>query len=146
MIGNISVPFLEYPYQGESKTNNTPRFQFVTTNTYMVSPNIFLMGNFIVQSRYSYLNNQMSPTYNLVLVANFIMLKGKMTLTVFGNDLLRKSQPNTYSKWGNVNTGQNVRPDSCQVGLIIKFNLNRFKTKFKQSKSNSDLLKRIEKE
>lgn len=146
LIGNISVPFLEYPYQGTTKTNNIPKFQFVTTNTYMVSPNIFLMGNFIAQSRYSYLNNQISPTYNLVLAANLIMLKGKMILTVFGNDLLRKSQPNTYSEWGNVNTGQNVRPDSRQVGVVVKFNLNRFKTKFKQSESNSDVLKRIDKE
>lgn len=146
LIGNVSVPFLEYPYQGTTKTNNIPKFQFVTTNTYMVSPNIFLMGNFIAQSRYSYLNNQISPTYNLVLAANFIILKGKMTLTVFGNDLLRKSQPNTYSEWGNVNTGQNVRPDSRQVGVVVKFNLNRFKTKFKQSESNSDVLKRIDKE
>lgn len=146
LIGNVSLPFLEYPYQGSTKTNNIPRYQFVTTNTYIVSSNIFLMGNFVTQSRYSYLNNQMSPTYNLVLAANFILLKGKMTLTVFGNDLLKRSQPNTYSEWGNVNTGQNLRPDTRQLGVIVKFNLNSFKSKFTQSESNSDVLKRFEKE
>lgn len=146
LIGDISVPSLKYPYQSETKTNNIPRFQFVTTNTYIVSTNIFLMGNFVAQSRYSYLNNQMSPTYNWVLAANFVLLKGKMTLTVFGNDLLNRSIPNTYSEWGNVSTGQIPRPDSRQIGIVVKFNLNRFKTKFKQSESNSDVLKRIEKE
>lgn len=146
LIGNISIPFLEYPYQGEVKTNNIPRFQFVTTNMYMVLPNVFLMGNFMVQSRYSHLNNQMSPTYNLVLVANFVMFNGKMTLTIFGNDLLKKSQSNTYSEWGNISTGQNLRPNSREIGLSLKFNLNKFKSIFKQSESNSDILKRIEKE
>ena len=93
LIGNISYPFLKYPYQGEIKTNNIPNFQFVTTNTYMVSPKILLMGNFVAQSRYSYLNNVISPTYNLVLAANFVLFNGKMTLTVFGNDILNRSEP-----------------------------------------------------
>jgi hypothetical protein len=144
LIGNVSVPFLEYPYQGIIKTNSITKFQLVSTNTYMVSSNIILIGNFVARSRYSYLNNQLSPIYNLVLAANFIMLNGKMTLTVFGNDLLKRSLPNTYSEWGNVSTGQNVRPDSRQVGIVVRFNLNRFKSKFKQSDSNSDVLKRIE--
>lgn len=146
LIGNISLPFLEYTFQGATKTNNIPQFQFVTTNTYIVSPNVFLIGNFVAQSRYSYLNNQMSPTYNLVLATNFVIFNGKMTLTIFGNDLLKRSRSNTYSEWRSVSTGQNVRPDSRQIGIIVKFNLNRFRTKFKQSESNNDVLRRIEKE
>lgn len=146
LIGNISLPFLEYPFQGTAKTNNIPQFQFVTTNTYIVSPNIFLMGNIVARSRYSHLNNQMSPTYNLVLATNFVIFNGKMTLTIFGNDLLKRSHPNTYSEWKSVSTGQNVRPDSRQIGIIVKFNLNQFRTKFKQSESNNDVLRRIERE
>lgn len=146
LIGDISYPFLKYPYQGEIKTNNIPNFQFVTTNTYMVSPKILLMGNFVAQSRYSYLNNVISPTYNLVLAANFVMFNGKMTLTVFGNDILNRSEPNTYSEWGNVSTGQNLRPDSREIGVSVKINVNKFKSIFNQSESNSEILKRIEKE
>ena len=112
----------------------------------MVSPKILLIGNFVAQSRYSYLNNVISPTYNLVLAANFVMFNGKMTLTVFGNDIFNRSEPNTYSEWGNVSTGQNLRPDSREIGVSVKINVNKFKSIFNQSESNSEILKRIEKE
>ncbi|SDD18492.1 TonB-dependent receptor domain-containing protein [Williamwhitmania taraxaci] len=146
LIGNVSVPFMEYPYQGEKKNNNITKYQLITTNSYMVSPKLFLIGNFVAQSRYSYLNNCFSPTYTLVLAANFVMLKGKMVLTVFGNDLLQRSESDASSEWGYVSTGQNVMPDSRMVGVTVKFNLNKFENKFSKIESGNDELQRIEKE
>ncbi len=145
LIGYISVPFTKYPYMGETKRNNKTQYQFVTTNMYMFSPKIFLFGNFLVQSRYSYLNNEFSPTYNLTLGANFILFNGKTILTVFANDILRKSEPETFSKWGYINTGQKVVPDSRQIGLKLKINLNKFSNKFKASNSNQEDLIRLQK-
>lgn len=144
LIGNISVPFIKYPHQGLEKSNNITQYQFITTNSYMISPKMFLVGNFVAQSRYSYLNNVISPTYNFVLAANFIMLKGKMIVTVFGNDLLNKSEANNYSEWGYVKTGQDLKPDSRMLGVKLKFNLNKFKNKFEKSESSSEDLERIE--
>ena len=145
LIGYISVPFTKYPYMGETKRNNKTQYQFATTNMYMLSPKTFLFGNFMAQSRYSYLNNEFSPTYSLTLGANFILFNGKAVLTIFANDILRKTEPETFSEWGYINTGQKVVPDSRQIGFKLKINFNKFSNKFKASNSNQEDLLRLQK-
>ena len=130
---------------GETKRNNKTQYQFATTNMYMLSPKTFLFGNFMAQSRYSYLNNEFSPTYSLTLGANFILFNGKAVLTIFANDILRKTEPETFSEWGYINTGQKVVPDSRQIGFKLKINFNKFSNKFKASNSNQEDLLRLQK-
>jgi hypothetical protein len=72
-------------------------------------------------------------------------MKGKMIVTLFGNDLLHKSEPAIASKYGIVEFGQSSNPDTRMVGITLKYNFNGFKNRFKRSDSNQPDLDRITK-
>ena len=143
IMGNISIPFMEYRYLGKNISNNLPQLQLINTNMYFLSPTIFFACNFVAQNRYNYLNSEFSPTYNLILAANLMLFKGKLNLTIFANDLLNKSQSNTLSQWKNVSTGQTIQTNNRIIGLSIKLNINKFRSTFRRNESNENSLKRI---
>jgi hypothetical protein len=143
LIGNISIPFVEYPYMGKMEKNTIPLYQVVSMNQYAISPTLFLFGNFGFMSKHSSINNIISPTYRLTLGVNWILMRGKMILTLFGNDLLHKSNPAVTSKYGMVAFGQSSNPDTRMVGVTLKYNFNGFKNIFKKSDSNQQDLERI---
>ncbi|MCL1934189.1 MAG: TonB-dependent receptor [Candidatus Azobacteroides sp.] len=145
LIGNLSIPFVEYPYMGKIEKSAIPLYQIVTMNQYSISPKIFLFCNFGFKSKYSSINTVFSPTYRLTIGANWILMRGKMILTLFGNDLLHKSEPTVISKYEMVDFGQSSSPDTRMVGITLKYNFNGFKNIFKKSDSNQQDIDRITK-
>jgi hypothetical protein len=145
LIGNLAIPFVEYPYMGKMKKNNIPLYQFVTMNQYSIRPTLFLFCNFGFNSKHSSVNTIISPTYRLTAGVNWILMRGKMILTLFGNDLLHKSEPITTSKYGMVDFGQSPNPDTRMVGITLKYNFHGFRNIFKKSDSNQQDLDRITK-
>jgi hypothetical protein len=143
LIGNFAIPLVEYPYMGKMEKNNIPLYQFVTINQYPISPTLSLFGNFGFKSKHSSINTVISPTYQLTVGVNWILMKGKTILTLFGNDLLYKSEPAIASKYGRVEFGQNSNSDTRMVGITLKYNINGFRNIFKKSNSNQQDLERI---
>jgi outer membrane receptor protein involved in Fe transport len=143
LIGNLAIPFVEYPYMGKMEKNTLPLYQVVAMSQYSITPTLFLFCNFGFKSKYSAINTVVSPTYQLTAGVNWILMKGKMILTLFGNDLLHKSEPATVSKYGMVAFGQSSNPDTRVVGVTLKYNINGFKNIFKKSDSNQEELERI---
>jgi hypothetical protein len=143
LTGNFYLPFVEYPYNGTTETNIIPMYQLVAINQYPISPALFLFCNFAFQSKHSYVNTVISPTYNLTAGINWVLMQGKIILTIFGNDLLHKSQPEITSRYGKVTFGQNVNPDTRMIGVILKCNFNKFRNIFKKSESNQQDVERI---
>jgi outer membrane receptor protein involved in Fe transport len=145
LTGNLSIPFVEYPYQGKMQKNNLPLYQFIAINRYSISPSLFLFCNFGFNSKHSSIHTIISPTYRLTTGINWVAMKGKMIVTLFGNDLLHKSEPATASKYGLVEFGQSANPDTRMLGITLKYNFNGFKNRFKRSDSNQPDLDRITK-
>ncbi|MDR2086226.1 MAG: outer membrane beta-barrel family protein [Dysgonamonadaceae bacterium] len=143
LIGNMAIPFVEYPYKGKIEKSNIPLYQLATMNQYVINPTLFLFCNFGFKSKYSSINNVISPTYRLTAGVNWILMQGKMILTLFGNDLLHKSEPAITSKYGVVQFGQSSDPDTRMVGITLKYNMNGFRNIFKKSESNQQDLERI---
>jgi len=143
LIGNYAIPFVEYPYMGKKETNNIPMYQIMSVNQYSISPFIFLFGNFGFQSKHSAVNTVIAPSYQLTLGINYVLMRGKMIVTLFGNDLLYKSEPAITSKYGNVVFGQRSKSDTRMVGMTVKYNINGFRNIFKKSNSNQQDLDRI---
>lgn len=123
--------------------NNIPRYQIVSISQYSIGPALFLFGNFAFDSKHSVFNTLVSPTYRLTAGINWILMKGKLVLTLFGNDLLYKSEPAITSRYGRVEFGQNSSPDTRMVGISLKYNINGFRNIFKKSNSNQQDLERI---
>lgn len=143
LIGYISIPFVKYPYMDKIEQNNIPRYQIVSISQYSIGPALFLFGNFAFDSKHSVFNTLVSPTYRLTAGINWILMKGKLVLTLFGNDLLYKSEPAITSRYGRVEFGQNSSPDTRMVGISLKYNINGFRNIFKKSNSNQQDLERI---
>jgi outer membrane receptor protein involved in Fe transport len=143
LMGDLAIPFVEYPYKGKIEKSNIPLYQIVIMNQYAIGPTLFLFSNFGFKSKYSSINTIVSPTYRLTAGVNWVLMRGKMILTLFGNDLLHQSEPAITSKYGMVDFGQNSNPDTRMVGITLKYNFNGFRNIFKKSDSNQPELERI---
>lgn len=144
VAGNISYPFVEYPFMGKMKKNSKVKYELVTTGVYLFSPKTMIFGTFVARSKHAYINTVYTPIYNLVLGANFKLFKDKLVMTVFGNNLLDKGYSNTTSEYGYVSGGQNLNLDKRMLGIKLKYNINSFKDKFKKSESSQEDLDRVE--
>lgn len=146
IMGDVSIPFVDVKKITALNKLNYPLYQLVLTNTFMVTPTIFLVGNFVAQSKYSYLNNVIDPSFRLTLALNMVLLDGLMTVTLAGNNLLNKADPSVMSYWNNIVTAQHFRPDSREVGINIKINLNGYKWKSPKKVDNTlETLERLNK-
>lgn len=142
--GIVSYSFAEFPFMGEMKRNKKPMFEFTSSNSYMFTPKAVAFLIFQARSKYAYTNTIFTPTYNLVMGANFKLLKNKLEMTIFGNNILNKGYANSTSEYGYVSSGQNLNLDNRVVGIKLKYNINNFKDIFKPSTSNQEDLERIE--
>ncbi|AIM38582.1 hypothetical protein KO02_19180 [Sphingobacterium sp. ML3W] len=145
LTADVSAPFLKYEFLGSQTSNNKTQYQLISANIYRLNPNVFFVGNIAMSSKYGYVNTLFDPTYRLTLAVNVTLLDGKLDLALFGNDILRKGNPNTISRYGLVEYGQKLNLDTRMIGLTAKFNINKFKTLFKPSDSNQLELDRIAK-
>ncbi|PXV59347.1 outer membrane receptor protein involved in Fe transport [Dysgonomonas alginatilytica] len=127
---------------GDIRMNN-PMLQGAVSNIFNVKKKVRLILNFTYRNRYEYINTEYSPIYALSTAINFKMLQNRLDATIFGNDLLRKSDPRTNSQYGYVRSGQNVRLDSRMVGITLRYSFNAFKDKSKSNKESSEELNRI---
>lgn len=144
IAGVFSYSLAEYPFMGSNKINTKPMFELTASGVYLFSTRAFIFGAFQTKNRYTYINTEFTPTYNLMLGATFKLLKDKLEMTLFGNNLLNKGYSDAISEYGYVSSGQNVNPDKRMVGVTLKFNINGFKNIFKSSTSSHEDLKRIE--
>lgn len=144
LSGIASFSFVEFPFMGKMRRNQKPMFEFSSSNTYMFSPKAVAFVVFQARNKYAYTNTVFTPTYQLVMGANFKVLKDKLELTIFGNNLLNKGYSNSTSEYGYVSSGQNLNLDTRMVGIKLKYNINSFKDLFKASTSDKEDLERIE--
>ncbi len=142
--GIVSYSFVEFPFMGKMKRNKKPMFEFTNSNTYIFSPKAVAFVVFQARNKYANTNTVFTPTYQLVVGANFKLLKNKLEMTVFGNNLLNKAYSNSTSEYGYVTSGQNLNLDKRSVGVKLTYNINGFKDIFKSSTSDKEDLERIE--
>jgi len=122
---------------------NKPKVQTSVSNIFKLGSNLNIMLNFAYRNRFHYITYDIEPTYMSNVAVNFKLLKNKLDLTVFGNDLLNKSQPRVTAEYGYVKYGQEAKKDLRQVGVTLKYNFNGFRNKSKVDKQNAEELSRI---
>jgi len=120
-----------------------PRFTGLLTNIFNIKDKARFMLNFVYRNRYEYIDTQYSPIYSLNTAVNFKIIKNRLDVTVFGNDLLKKSYPKTTSEYGYVKSGEFYKPDSRMFGVTLKFNFNGFRDKSKSNDESAEERSRI---
>lgn len=120
-----------------------PRFTGLLTNMFNIKDKARFILNLGYRNRYEYIDTQYSPTYVLNTAVNFKIIKNRLDVTVFGNDLLKKSYPKNTSEYGYVKSGEFFKPDSRMFGVTLKFNFNGFRDKSKSNDESAEERSRI---
>lgn len=105
-----------------------------------------LFCNINIASAYQSLGSAFKAAYGLTLGSYMTFYKDKrLTLIISGNDLLRKSLPNNNTYLYNIESCRTLSPDSRNVSVTLRYNINKFKMFFKKNNSNKEEECRISK-
>ncbi|MDL2214618.1 TonB-dependent receptor [Dysgonomonas sp. OttesenSCG-928-M03] len=124
-------------------TMDKPMFTGVLSNTFNVKNKARLMLNFAYRNKYEYIDTKSDPIYILNAAVNFKLIKNHLDVTVFGNDLLKKSYPKSTSEYGYIRSGEFAKPDSRMVGITLKYSFNGFRDKSKSNNQSAEERSRI---
>ena len=100
--------------------------------------------DFGIASSYWSLGNTIKPQYKLRIgIHKTFFADKRLTVTLSANDILRRSNPDSQTEYGNVWSSQQLHLDTCNVTLTVKYNINQFKNVFKKNTNNDEEINRI---
>jgi hypothetical protein len=124
-------------------TRDKPMFTGVFSNIFNIKNKARFILNFAYRNRFEYIDTEYSPIFALTTGVNFKLIKNRLDVTIFGNELFKKSIPKRTSEYGYVRSGEFAKPDSRMVGITLKFNFNGFKDKSKANTESAEERSRI---
>lgn len=143
---NASVHYdlTRIPFLGAEGEKNKPQFSLSTVNQFDIDKNTMLFCNFNIASSYCSLGTRIGASYDLSigLYRTFFADK-RLTVILSGNDLLAKKNPNSVTFNYTIMSEKFLSPDSRNITLSIRYNLNNFKSLFKKNSSGDIDRRRI---
>ncbi len=137
--GEIHYDQTRIPFLNNSGLSNKPRFSASLVNQFDVTGNLMLFCNLDLSSSYTSLGSKFSDAYNVTLGAYATFFKDKrLTVIISGNDLLRKAIPNNSSYHYNIESTRTFRPDSRNLMVSLRYNINSYHASFKKNSANTD--------
>ena len=142
--GSILYDVTKLPFLGDKDQTLRPRFFISTVNQFDVYKQTMLFCNFNITSRFNSLGTDMKSAYDLSIgVLRTFFKDNRLQVIVSVNDILHKAQPNSTTSINNVWSQKILDPDSRNVTISIRYNLNKFRNMFQQNKSNIEEKNRI---
>ena len=142
--GAIMYDVTKLPYLGKKDSNLHPRFTLSTVNQFDVCKQTMLFCNCNVSSKDQSLGTQMKPTYDLTLgILKTFFKDNRLQVIISANDILHKALPNSTTNINHVRSQKILDPDSRNITVSIKYNLNSFRNMFQKNKANAEELNRI---
>lgn len=142
--GSVLYDVTKLPFLGEKGKTLRPRFFLSTVNQFDVCKKTMAFCNFNISSRYNSLGTEMKSVYDLSIGLMKTFFKDNRLQIVFSiNDILHKAQANSTTSINNVWSHKTLDPDSRNVSISVKYNLNNFKNVFKKDKGNAEEINRI---
>lgn len=143
--GNFHYDMTRLPFLGV-KNKNKAMFAGNFVNQFDVTNHAMLFCNLNIASTYKSLGSSFKAVYGLTLGTYMTFFKDKrLTLIISGNDLFRKSLPNNSTYLYNIESSRMLSPDSRNVAISLRYNINKFKMSFKKNNSNDEEESRISK-
>ncbi len=142
--GEIHYDQTRIPFLGNSGLANKPRFSASLVNQFDASANLMFFCNLDLASSYTSLRSKFSDAYNVTLGAYATFFKDKrLTLIISGNDLVRQGVPNNSSSHYYVSSVRTFSPDSRNLMVSLRYNINSYRALFRKNNSNADEYQRI---
>lgn len=143
--GDFHYDMTRLPFLG-AKEKNKALFSGNFVNQFDITSHMMLFCNVDVASAYKSLGSSFKPAYGLAVGAYMTFFKDqRLTVIVSGNDLLRKATPNSSTCLYNIESCRTLSPDSRNVSVTLRYNINKFKMTFKKNNSNAEEEGRISK-
>ena len=143
--GDFHYDMTRLPFLG-AKNKNKALFAGNFVNQFDVTNHVMLFCNVDVASSYKSLGSSFKAAYGLALGAYMTFCKDKrLTIIVSANDLLRKATPDSHTLLYNIESCRTLSPDSRNVSVTLRYNINHFKMSFKKNSSNGEEESRISK-
>ena len=141
---NIHYDATSIPVNRGSESHFKPRFLLSTVNQFDVAPQTMAFCDFSIASSYWSLGNTIKPQYKLRIgIHKTFFADKRLTVTLSANDILRRSNPDSQTEYGNVWSSQQLHLDTRNVTLTVKYNINQFKNVFKKNTNNDEEINRI---
>ena len=142
--GSIQYDVTKVPFLGEKNEALHPRFFLSTVNQFDVYKKTMLFCDFNITSKFNSLGTEMKPAYALSLgIMKTFFKDNRLQVVISFNDILHKMTANSTSNINNVWSQKILDPDSRNINISIKYNLNNFKNIFQRNKGNAEELNRI---
>ena len=143
--GNFHYDMTRLPFLGV-KNKKKAMFAGNFVNQFDVTNHVMLFCNLNIASAYKSLGSSFKAVYGLTLGTYMTFFKDRrLTLIISGNDLFRKSLPNNSTYIYNIESSRTLSPDSRNVTISLRYNINNFKMSFKKNNSNDEEESRISK-
>lgn len=143
--GDFHYDMTRLPFLG-AKEKNKALFSGNFVNQFDITSHMMLFCNVDVASAYKSLGSSFKPAYGLAVGAYITFFKDqRLTVIISGNDLLRKATPNSSTCLYNIESCRTLSPDSRNVSVTLRYNINKFKMTFKKNNSNVEEEGRISK-
>ena len=141
---NIHYDATTIPVMGVCENHFKPRFLLSTVNQFDIAPQTMVFCDLGIASSYWSLGNNIHPQYKLRIgIYKTFFADKRLTAILSVNDLLRRSNPDSQTKYGNVWSNQQLHLDTRNVTLTVKYNINKFKNVFKKNTNNEEEIMRI---
>ena len=131
-------------FLGEINGGSHPRLFLSTVNQFDVYKKTMVFCNFNISSKYNSLGTEMKSAYDLSIGLMKTFFKdNRLQIVLSINDILHKAQPNSITNIDNVWSQRILNPDSRNLSISVKYNLNNFRNMFQKNKGNAEEINRI---
>lgn len=142
--GSILYDITKLPYLGKRDSKLHPRLTISTVTQFDVYPQTMFFCNFNVSSKYTPLGTEMEPSYDFTLgIMRTLFKDNRLRIIISANDILHKAQPNSITNINNVRSQKLLNPDSQNITVSVRYNINSFKNAFQKNKANAEEINRI---
>lgn len=130
----------------EMKNHNNPEFLAKMVNQFDITKRTMLFCNLDFVTSYKSLGTHVNASYGITAGAYLKLLKNnRLTLILSFNDILHKSVPSNYSTINNIRAERILSPDTRNIMLTLRFNINKYVSKFHKNDTSSSEENRIQK-
>jgi hypothetical protein len=140
----IDFPFLNIPFQNESRKVRQPIWYISSNIDYTINKKMTVYCNASYQSKGEDLITYLGETFDVSMGINSSFFNKKLLIGFQVNDLFNKADMTWEDKYGNIISGQRPDFDTRLFRFSIKYRFNDFKDIFKSNSDVDNEVKRFE--
>lgn len=135
----LEYAYAKVPYMNHILTNSHMAFSGSVNTSLKITKTTNLLCNYTYRSRSADLMTVFEPTNNLSVSCTQSLFKGRMLVAIGVNDIFRRTSQDWYDRYGYYEAKAWRNDDTRFVCLTLKYNFNKFQSKYRIHRSSSTL-------